>query len=109
MTSEQYVVAFAGPAVALALGAWSIIQSRRKANADQLTAVVRRVDAGEDRLIRIEEVLEHMPDRETTHRLELSLTKMQGDLEVLAERMRPIAAISDRLQDVLIEEGRSRR
>ena len=108
MTAEDYAVALAGPAVALALGAWSIVQSRRKANADQLAAVVRRVDAGEDRLIRIEEVLEHMPDRETTHRLELSIAKVQGDIEVLAERMRPIAAISERLQEVLLEEGRRR-
>lgn len=60
--------------------------------------VTRRVD-------RIETVMSHLPDKDVTQRLELALAGVKGELAVLAERLHPVAAISDRLQEFMLEKG----
>ena len=40
------------------------------------------------------------------HRLELSLARMEGHIDRLDERLKPVAAISERMQELLIEQGR---
>lgn len=50
--------------------------------------------------------IEHLPDREITHRLEISLTEISGRLNTLDERLKPIAATSGRLQEYLLEQAK---
>jgi ElaB/YqjD/DUF883 family membrane-anchored ribosome-binding protein len=54
----------------------------------------------------IESRLEHMPSREMTHRLELGLTALSGQVETLSERIKPVAAVATRLQEHAMEETR---
>jgi hypothetical protein len=68
-------------------------------------AQAMRIDRLEDRTIKIEECLEHLPDKDVTHRLEMSLTELRGEMRVLAERIKPISAISERLQDAILERA----
>lgn len=56
------------------------------------------------RVIRLENELPHLPSREQTHALQLSLLELKGDIGKLDERLKPVAAISDRLQDFLITQ-----
>jgi hypothetical protein len=46
----------------------------------------------------------HLPDKDTTHRLEIALGKMESELGKLSERVRPIAAMADRMQDAMMEK-----
>lgn len=86
-----------------------------------LTARVGKVEeklVEHDRRIQaVESDIEHLPDRETTHRMEVAMTKIIGRLdaqeaalagrfETMDERLKPIQAIGERLQDVLIEQAR---
>jgi hypothetical protein len=47
----------------------------------------------------VERELSHMPDKETTHRLELAITALSGRMQTLEERIKPIAAQAERLHD----------
>nr|WP_284701211.1 DUF2730 family protein [Rhodoplanes tepidamans] len=67
-----------------------------------------RIDDVTHRVTKVEDEIAHMPDRETTHRLELSIAEMRGEMKTLAERMKPVAAISERLQELMLQEGRPR-
>ena len=40
------------------------------------------------------------------HELQLSMTRMEGQMNTLDERLKPVAAIAERMQDLLIEQGR---
>lgn len=85
----------------LALGmAW---RAHRNAQQDELG---QRVDAHELRLGRVESELQHLPDKDTAHRLEMAVARLEGRLETMDERLKPVAAIASRMQDVLIEGGR---
>ncbi len=53
----------------------------------------------------IEGEMKHLPDRETSHNLELALAKISGRLDTLDERLKPIAATSGRLQEFLLEQA----
>jgi uncharacterized protein DUF2730 len=63
-----------------------------------------RVDRVEDRATRLESDVRHLPDKDITHRLELHMTKISGEVSRLAESIKPISAISQRVQDIIIEK-----
>jgi flagellar capping protein FliD len=69
------------------------------------------------RIQSIEGELKHLPDRETTHRIELTMLQIIGRLDsqdatltgkfaAMDERLKPIQAIGERLQDVLVEQAK---
>lgn len=69
----------------------------------KITAANERVTGIENRVVKIENDLQHMPDKDSTHRLEMSMADMNTELRVLAERIKPVAAVSERLQELLME------
>jgi hypothetical protein len=91
---------------------------------DKITKLEAETEANERKLIEhdrriqaLESEVKHMPDRETTHRIEMTMTTIMGRLdsqdavlagrfEALDERLKPIQAIGERLQDVLVEQAR---
>jgi hypothetical protein len=72
----------------------------------QSDAIVARFHLAEARLLKAESDLAHLPDRTQTHRLELAVERLNGRMETLDERLKPVAAISDRLQEFLLEQAR---
>lgn len=86
-------------------------------------AIVERFQQMENRLLKIEGDLEHMPDRDQAqkaqdqaHRLELAIEKLTGRMETLDERLtgrmdtlderiKPVAAATARIQNLLVEQG----
>lgn len=60
----------------------------------------------ERRISSIENELKHLPDRDTAYRLEMSVQQMRGQIDVLTERLKPIASISERLQEMMLEKSR---
>jgi len=65
-----------------------------------------KVEKLEDRVARLEGEFNHMPDRDSVHRMELSLSELRGELKAMAERLTPVASIADRLQEFLLEAAR---
>jgi uncharacterized coiled-coil protein SlyX len=60
----------------------------------------------EKRLTELESTVEHLPDGDTVHELQLSMVEMKGQLAVIVERVAPIKAIAERLQETFLEHGR---
>jgi hypothetical protein len=75
--------------------------------ANQLTAYRAandmRIDRVEDRCTRAESDIAHLPNIESTHRMEMSIGKLEGEVHALVERIKPIGAMADRIQEALME------
>ncbi|MDE2577935.1 MAG: DUF2730 family protein [Hyphomicrobiales bacterium] len=63
-----------------------------------------RLDRHELRLSSMEADFRHMPSKDAVHNLQLTMRDLQGQMAVVIERVGPIKAISERLQDVLLAE-----
>lgn len=76
---------------------------------ERIEQVSRDVSNNRDTINRevakLADVVEHMPDKETTHRLEIALEGMRGEVRVLSERIKPVSAISERLQEAMLERS----
>lgn len=89
-----------------ALTIWGLVSSGSRANSKRLDDHADRLQSHGDRLSALEIATREMPKRKDFHDLDLRMTKLQGAMEVLTERLKPIEAISERLQEVLLEQGR---
>lgn len=63
-----------------------------------------RIDRVEDRVTRIESDLRHLPDKGTTHRLELAISELRGEVARITESIKPISAMTARVQELIIEK-----
>lgn len=94
---------------------WTLLTSGARRNDKRLEAAdkrmeecVARVEVLERQLQRHEDKLAQMPDITMMHRLELSLTRMEGHIDRLDERLKPVAAIAERMQELMIEDARGK-
>lgn len=99
------------PWISLALSAIALagfikgwISSGEKQNTEDINRLDESVADVSSRLQKVEGDLQHLPNRETTHRLELQLEKMNGRLEAMDERLKPVQAIGERLQELLVHQ-----
>ncbi|OCP17450.1 MULTISPECIES: DUF2730 family protein [unclassified Ensifer] len=104
--------------ISVGIALWTIISSGSKQTANEL-AEFKKTDASEKKALMeavqalgqrtqtLESELKHLPDRETTHRMELAMMEINGKLNVMAERLKPIEAIGERLQEALLEKART--
>lgn len=59
--------------------------------------------SGHDRRIQsIEGDMKHLPDRDSQHRLELSMVEMNGRMSTVVEALKPIQATSERMNELLM-------
>lgn len=62
-----------------------------------------RIDLVEKRSAAVEQELKHVPSEKGFHELGLQMASMKGQIDVLVERVQPIRAMSERVQEALIE------
>lgn len=90
----------------------ALVEERQRAG----DATVARFQLVETRLLKLESDLEHMPDRDQAHRLELAIEKLNGcmstldqrlsgRIDALNERLQPVQSIATRLQELEFERG----
>jgi hypothetical protein len=102
--SELWQAATAlGSVGALALSVYAILTARNRRDVGELIDTKNR---HETRLAKLETEVAHLPGVQTVHELQLSMTEMKGQLAVIVERVAPIQAIAERLQENLLEHGR---
>lgn len=115
----------AGAAVAsfllsLATVVYTIVSTRSRATAERVDKIdkaltekiehgTRWIDKLQDRVVKLESDIAHLPEKDSIHKLEVMLQKIEGKVGVLGERMEPLAAISNRLQEFLLEQAEQRR
>jgi hypothetical protein len=116
MTIEELStgVAVISALIALASTIWGFITSGSRSNAKAIGEINTRlldVEAGQSSLRKDHEALQHeieqMPDREMIHRIELSLVELRGDLGQMNERLKPVGAIAERMQELMLQGGKS--
>lgn len=73
---------------------------------DTEKALTVKLTEGERRMQRIEDRLTTVPTAEMMHRLELNHATMMGELGMMSERLKPVAAIAERMQEVLMNNAR---
>lgn len=75
-------------------------------NAETLTNHDTRLTNHAERLTKLEGEVQHMPGRDTAHRLELAIEALNGRLATLDERLKPVASIYERMQELLLEQAK---
>ncbi|QPC44614.1 DUF2730 family protein [Kaustia mangrovi] len=99
LSSLALVVSVAGT-----LYAW--ITARSRGNAEQIATLEKRVNKHDRQLDQVETTLQHLPSKDMTQRMELTLSEVRGEIAVLSERLQPVSSISERLQDFLLEQAK---
>jgi hypothetical protein len=85
---------------------WMMFSGPSRKNTARLDADELRLTAVETSHARLRDSVDRMPNAETMHRVELAMARMEGHIDRLDERLKPVAAIADRMQEILIEQGR---
>lgn len=108
-TSVQTLVLWAvavSQLLTVALTIWNLMSSGNRANAKKLEDHDRSLSSHDQRLIALEHDRAAMPTQKDFHELEVSMAQVQGSMAVLAERLKPLESISERLQEWMMEMGR---
>lgn len=83
-----------------------VISSGAKENA----ADIAKLKTGQleltTRLQGVEKDINHLPDKDAVQRLQLGIERLDGHLNTMSAQLKPVAAISERLQEVLLENAR---
>lgn len=67
---------------------------------------IDKADKIEDRVAALENEFRHLPDRSSVHTIQLSLSELRGEMRAMGEQLKPVAAISERLQEFLLEQAK---
>lgn len=104
------VIAFLATVVAIPGAGWIIRMGLASKDDLRAEADARgRADAEiDERLSKVETDMGHMPSKEAFHAMDVTLAELRGEIQVLAERLKPVASIADRLQEFLYEEAKKR-
>lgn len=86
------------------LTVWNLIASGSRANARTLETHGETLRGLDSRLSAVELSMREIPTRKDFHDLDKQMTELRGSIGVLMERLRPVEAISERLQEVMIEQ-----
>lgn len=57
-----------------------------------------------DRLVHVEQQLNHMPTNDQYHRLEVGLTELRGVINTLAEALKPVAHTASRIEEWFLRQ-----
>jgi hypothetical protein len=88
------------------LTVWNLMASGSRANAKRLEDHAARLQTHGERLTNIEMAMRAGPTSNDFHQLDLRMTKLQGSMEVLIERLKPVESISERMQELMLDQAK---
>lgn len=93
---------------ALSVGAitFSWLTSRSAANTKQLQTLHERDEQQEKRIQRLESDIAHLPDKETVHRIELSVEQMRGDIHGMREGFKAVERTAVRIDEYFMDRAK---
>ncbi len=100
-------------AITLLLTLGNLLWTRHVSNQDKSKSAVDNL-AGElnkqqSRLVHIETQLQALPSKESVHKLELAVAKVEGSMNTMAETIKPVTAGLARIEKWLIDNTVSLR
>ncbi|OJY32030.1 MAG: hypothetical protein BGP11_11105 [Rhodobacterales bacterium 65-51] len=88
------------------LTVWNMISSGSRANAKRLDEHAGMLARHSERLQSMEQAVRDMPSRDDFHKLDREMVGLRGTMAVLTERLEPLKAITERMQELLLERGK---
>jgi hypothetical protein len=104
MISWADLAPWAGFAVSIAALLRAHFNGRSKELDQRIGIIIADMALSKDKITRIEGELKHLPDKDSTHRLELALGKVEAEMGKLAAQVKPIAHMADRMQEAMLEK-----
>jgi len=89
--------------LAVMLSLYTLVTARNKKDVADL---VEGRASHEIRLTTLEGEVRHLPDKNAVHELQLAIEQVKGQLGIIVERVGPIKAIAERLQESMLEHGK---
>ncbi|MGY6246681.1 DUF2730 family protein [Bosea thiooxidans] len=71
----------------------------------RIRSLTEKLELLDDRVFHVESEIKHLPDKDTAHRMEMAISRLEGRLETMDERLKPVASMASRMQDFMIEQG----
>lgn len=81
----------------------------KKAAAGEVALLIGKAALMEHRVTVMETEIKHMPDGQTANELQRSVIELSGKVEVLSERLKPVAATLERVQEFMMQQPQDRR
>lgn len=82
----------------------TVMTSGEKALAKRIDEIEDEQEAHDRRIQAVEAEFKHLPDRDSQHRIEINMEKLNGRLDTLTESLKPIRANGDLLNQLLREQ-----
>ncbi len=82
---------------------WNIFSKPGARAQEEVKKVGEKIDKLEERISLVEAEMKHLPDRDSTHRLELAIAKLEGRFDAFDERLTPVTAMATRFQDYMLK------
>ncbi|MEP9350585.1 DUF2730 family protein [Xanthobacter sp. KR7-225] len=76
-----------------------------KASAGHVGNLEDRLDRAEERITRAESRLEYVPDKDSSHRLEMAIARLEGKVELMDEKLKPVSQMANRVHERMFEEA----
>jgi len=106
MTAVGVLISLALNSFNLLANVRSMLSAGEKKLDERLGKVETKLIEYDRRIQTAESDIKHLPDRDATHRMELALSDMNGKFSALEEKLKPIAATSERLHELLMEQAK---
>ena len=94
--------------LSLGTALWVLFSGPSRKNATRLDDHAGRMNRHEARLQSLEQEVRSMPSKDDMHNLQESLTRMEGQFAVLNERLAPVKAIAERMQELMLDRGNTK-
>jgi hypothetical protein len=114
---DLWKIALDAAALMLALGSfiYTFFATRARATSHQIESVRLELQAHEkshaasigrlkDRTAHIEAQMEHLPDKDTVHRIEVSVSDLRGEMGTIAESLKSLAHSTARIDNYLWDQ-----
>lgn len=85
---------------------WSILSGPSKRNTAELKSHSDSLASLDRRVSSLEDAGKDAPKQKDFHDLELKMSEMMGTMNVLTERLKPLEAVTERMQSWAMEQGK---
>lgn len=87
------------------LTVYNLFAAGSRVNAKNIEQHAERLNSHDQRIAAVELAYQTVPNRKDFHDLEVRMAELRGGMDVLAERLRPLQHITDRMQESLMQPG----
>lgn len=97
---------WASALIAISAIVFTMLSNRARATKEAVDGLEARVSETERRADRLETAIKHLPDKDAVTELKLAVAELRRDIAVIAESVKPVAAIAARMQEWMLEHSK---